>query len=746
MFKMEKNKTRIEDILDSDEFKVIVNSELDDNLSIDELEKIILDFSSDQRMRLHAIDKLFVLKNDDLIEIVSRLCGMFTFSGSRVLEDFLYGIIYETKVTSFLKLESVKGLLSFEEEIETINENDDEKLKEIKKDSNEKIIYRNEKRQNSSYEALKYICSTFDSFLASPCKVDALFILMEKPKYKEDALAYFIEFTNQLNIDIDFRYKAILSLEMKKDLKYSEKYKISSEDREYYMQHTFLAFNENDSNSTTYRTLAGQYLLQKLKLDAISSKKVQMILLGFAKDETLDMNLRADAADCLLNLGSLEIKDEARHIIMTLGRMLGGIDTVYMNAQNVHTNEVEESVKEILGILTSIPTMKIDNVEVDVEYVISQIKKLIEQDKKIFIDQMQEIMKKKYPEDFFVNYIDEEKKQDENGNKDEKDENDEKDEKYDVDDVDDVKDDVDEKDHKDDVDDVKDDVKDDVDENDDVDNSTSTLICKFCKLCYKKQMIQNIKEKTINECFYCDEQCFIHDERYEKMNVSLNRIQIDRILYSKYAQTLSNILIKVYTYIMESEHKNEMLKRLLEELNETAHTCSSGYATRLCNCISGFGDVSIRISFVDQLVSNFIGRMNARARNICDKKSIYYKEKHRDVVILYMKEKNLLNNKFTPEELKNKDTLDSIVNKYLKKDKRKKIALAVENFSDNVLLEMTDSSNYDQRPNFIKFFRDNLLTIRDELYQEFKQYMTDSEFDLSIRKAISEFEGFHFIV
>ena len=46
--------------------------------------------------------------------------------------------------------------------------------------------------------------------------------------------------------------------------------------------------------------------------------------------------------------------------------------------------------------------------------------------------------------------------------------------------------------------------------------------------------------------------------------------------------------------------------------------------------------------------------------------------------------------------------------------------------------------------NFLKFFRDNMLNIREELYEEFKDYLTDTDFDLYTRRAIIVYTGDNF--
>jgi hypothetical protein len=148
-----------------------------------------------------------------------------------------------------------------------------------------------------------------------------------------------------------------------------------------------------------------------------------------------------------------------------------------------------------------------------------------------------------------------------------------------------------------------------------------------------------------------------------------------------------------------------MKNRLLEELQDMSGTCSTGFANRLVNVISGFGDFNLTISWRDQLISNFVGRLNARARDITNYKNYE----------LYIE-----NNK-----------------KLKKKDKLK----LLEDFQQQVLDEMTiENILYSSRLNFLLFFRKNMPVIRNELYQEFKTHISDTDFDLYFRSAISTYE------
>jgi predicted house-cleaning noncanonical NTP pyrophosphatase (MazG superfamily) len=220
-------------------------------------------------------------------------------------------------------------------------------------------------------------------------------------------------------------------------------------------------------------------------------------------------------------------------------------------------------------------------------------------------------------------------------------------------------------------------------------------------------------------------------EKKDRIKVSLNRLVIDRSYYHN--TSLSTILIKVWSYIeakKEEDQKKELKKRLLEELDEMSGTCSSGFLLRLLNTLSGFEDqATLSISFEDQIVSNFVGRLNGYAKKIGESTSVFYeKERLKEVVKLV---------KGGGGEGK-----DVVVDEMTFEEKEK----VVTEFGENVLMELCeDTSQWGKRTNFLLFFRTYLPVLQKELYEEFKSYLTDSEIDLYIRKAISTYEGVKFM-
>jgi hypothetical protein len=169
----------------------------------------------------------------------------------------------------------------------------------------------------------------------------------------------------------------------------------------------------------------------------------------------------------------------------------------------------------------------------------------------------------------------------------------------------------------------------------------------------------------------------------EKVNYSLERISFDRILYSKFSCPLKLILLKLWTYISGHKNEEEMKKRLLEELSDMAGTCSSGFVSRLINVMSGFGDFTIRLSWGDQINSNLNAILNRKIKEMDD--------------------------------------------------------LGLQ---EMILSEMTlQTGDLEKRRNFLDFFVKNISEIREELYEEFKNNISDTDFDLYFKIAVLNYEN-----
>jgi len=607
----------------------------------------IFNLDLDNELRIKIINKYYANNSNDFIEIISTIVSMYTISGTKLLQKYIFMIITESIISNFLKIELCKSLINFKEQEEEILSDDDDDFKEIKMFSNEQIKIKNENRENMAYTAINYICSfvAFDDKLPTLLKLEAIFLLMNSDKYINESLKYFFQIINNRNLDCSYRYKTILSLESK-----------NISNKKHFIFESCLEFSQKYFNETMYRILSCQNLLQNHDFydRKDSFNDVQRLLLSFAESDDIEYNLRADAADVLLNIGDDEMKKKGRNIIIELGKIGGGIQTIYNNAQNVHAKDIEKSVLDIITKLSAYPTIKINDEYITLSFV---------QDKVLeFQNEMNDI-------------------------------------------------------------------------------KCNNIVCFNNKDGYGR-----------DENYFCSSACKISFENKTKVVVSFNRISMDKALYCN--NTISNVLLKVWSYIENHEEKTQMKNRLVEELIEMAGTCSSGFASRLVNTVTGFGEFNISISWEDQIVSNFYGRLSACAKRITDETSPYYFHLFDDIFKLYLNKIKFMlphERKQKSKKLENVETHDTN-NKYTFEFRKNKYLLGkniddvkkecVEEFSSDVLNEMMEkSSDFHKRMNFLLFFKTHMPEIHKEMFSEFKEYITETEFDLAFRRAVSIYDG-----
>lgn len=699
--------TNIDFILDS-ELESVDYEYNDENLT-----NIIMDLSIPLSKRIIAFQEYYHRDDigDNAVEILSTFAGMYHMSGSRLIEEFFYTLCSNSNISLFLKLEAAKNLLDYEEYEEINNDNFNIQVRE-----------RNKQRKDRGFDALNNVCNQIIhniSDIPTPCRIEAICKLMESEKYAENANTYFCDFVRDDNIECDFRYKSMLNLEgytaniMRDDfydsfddkefvvrlykltksiifhlfpkeknldsnniklwkeilckLSYDDMHKLYIErypdkvcGRDNFLRNAQIAFLFHNPNQTSYRILSGQYLLMKCQISEKIRSMIESQILEFSQDTELDYNLRADAADVLLRLGCKSMQEYGRDIINHLGGLYGTVRNVFDNAQNVHVEEVEESVAETLEFLNTIPLLCINKIPIDYNYVNQQIENMLKSQKEI----LQVEGEGKYT-------------------------------------------------------------------------------CKYCGS--KTDLV--VSDEIDN---FHSETCMHMYHRDKKIRISMNRILIDRALYSKFNSSLVNILLKIWTYLaVDNDYEQEMRERLLQELEEMSGTCSSGYASRLVNVISGFGQFNIRISFEDQIIANFSGRLSARVKKITNDDSIFRKEKLYDVIDLWLNNPENIHIKhkilliLNPnKKLELNPTTTQIIEEYLKTNKEDKINKCIEDFESYVHHELTlPSSEYSSRRNFALFFRNSVAPIKEEMYEEFKEFVSDEMFDTSMRCAILRYEG-----
>lgn len=621
-----------------------------DNISDrDKLGEIVIDFSISEKNRIKALEKYYGNFELDIAEIVNKITGMYIFSRTKMLEDFLYSLCIKSSLPNNIKVIMAKGLSTH--------------------------------GKNLGFIALNHLCQDL-SDVPTPVQIDTIKCLFDSDEYRDNGLKYFIIVINNNDISCDFRYKTILSLEHDNDdleslisdpddsdderendkiKENNEKTRIKNEYLIYATKQSLSSFFYNNDNMIMYRLLAGQNLLLNHIKDDKERENIENTIINLAEDSSVEYNLRADAADVILQLGNN--KQRAQNVILQLGNVEGKARTLFENAQNAHYDEFAKSVNEGIDFLNTIPMLKINDVAITFEYVRKQVNDLI---------------KKKY------------------GNK--------------------------------------------------PSNTDKDVI--------------------------------------EKIIIALNRINMDRALYSKYNCTLIAILLKVWTYIASHKHGDAMKQRILEELHDMAGICSTGFAERLINVISGFGDFNFRISFEEQIVANFSGRLTSRAKNIVNEWNSINRlvnvanilinmdsEVSKDVLKRYLKDNNLLqkyeytiqgpyrkkvntfkdNNEYDKVLIKlsndgNAPNNEQRYNTYIKileeeQGVKNPNFYILEEFQSNVLVEISiNTQDSADRLCFLSFLREEMLSIREELYKEFNEYVSDQDFDNYFRTAISKYE------
>jgi hypothetical protein len=152
--------------------------------------------------------------------------------------------------------------------------------------------------------------------------------------------------------------------------------------------------------------------------------------------------------------------------------------------------------------------------------------------------------------------------------------------------------------------------------------------------------------------------------------------------------------MKIWQIIKEHEYRETLTQRIFEELIEMSGSCSSGHISRLVNVLSGFEIngklMKLTIDYKDEMISVMMSKINKKISEI---------------------------------GLSGKE--------------------ADEEYQNNILEEMMWTSNFERRINFNRFFRENVIQIRDDLFREYviDQKLMDIEiFEINFRSILEKFE------
>jgi hypothetical protein len=272
--------------------------------------------------------------------------------------------------------------------------------------------------------------------------------------------------------------------------------------------------------------------------------------------------------------------------------------------------------------------------------------------------------------------------------------------------------------------------------------------------------INNDKE-VIHFDYVFNKLYYDNDNINEKIQISLTRISFDNALYSKLSLSLKNVLTIIYSYILKHEYKEILLERLNEELTECANICSTGILERMVNSLSGFDEnLGLRISFEDQIISNFGGRLNTRIQNLLNQPCLHKSNKIFCTCLqdICDESRDFITLSITDTVLRKCEKCICCVHRDKIKKVKNKLRMdiseleCIHNNCDNttcneilvndILEQMIIPPRYfERRITFLKFLRLHLSDIMEELREEFKDYVDPPTFDMCFRRALINYEG-----
>ncbi len=303
--------------------------------------------------RINIINQLYIINLELCMEAINKITSMFQYTPTNIFRNLLKDIVFISTLNLVIKNDCANAL------------------------------YDNNK--NLGYECFNLISKEMikdnnnnNNNIATILQINILRTLIETEKYYNETLEIFSTILLNEKLECDYRYKILLTIQRDKDRKYIEKY----------LDELYYIFVKNTKTYTRYRILASQYILQKNPKDDKNKDEIEKICIGFACDNNLDYDLRADAADLLVRMGNTESKEIGRDVITLLGRNLNGLSTVYNNRQNVHNEKIEENIKRFILVLAGKNAKIVDNKLVTFENIKEEIIKLTKDMDKNNIDKI----------------------------------------------------------------------------------------------------------------------------------------------------------------------------------------------------------------------------------------------------------------------------------------------------------------------------------------------------------------------
>jgi len=307
------------------------------NLSTEQINNL-LDFSMENTDRLNLFISYYKQYDpNSILEIIHTVGNMYETTRLTLIKQYIFGIVSETDIEPMFKIVLLQYLIPNIPKEEILSEKGSLSEKGIlseKESLSEKDSPPEQKKNEDYSKACLLLADVYKSLITSTTyKLELIKILAECSESTSYAQKYLEEVILQTNIESTFKYEhVLLSFE-----KYSFIYEL------------MLLFMNIEKEKIRYRILSAQFLLVHKQLE---DKAMNFLITTFNQTD-YDVNTRADCADIVLKYGNEEQKIQAKSVIMLLGKMDAENDTIYDNAENVHTDEIDESVAKGIEWLIS---------------------------------------------------------------------------------------------------------------------------------------------------------------------------------------------------------------------------------------------------------------------------------------------------------------------------------------------------------------------------------------------------------
>lgn len=260
------------------------------------------DFKMSARVKIiNTIAKEFEGRCEHLVQ---KITSLYFFSGIKYLGEFIENIVLEGNIDFLYKLELAKTLATDKER---------------------------------GFDLIVSLLEKTDSILN---KTEAIRYLYRNSKYREVAYTHFLEIMKNPEYLCEDRYQNIFMIQT---------FPLKKEEKEKLLEETLFKWLDLYTIYTTFRILACQYLLVEMKVKDDKKARIFDILFTVAEDRELDINLRADAIDLILQTRDETTQVRALEILDQLGNIHGRVFSIYDNAQNVHNSAVEASAIKIIN-------------------------------------------------------------------------------------------------------------------------------------------------------------------------------------------------------------------------------------------------------------------------------------------------------------------------------------------------------------------------------------------------------------